>query len=172
MSELLKINILDIADDKCVAKLESVHPDQTEIPCKENIAFQIVMEAYKVFESTEKHPWKEKMDKWLSFMQREKIMISEEDFQKYDSGEIDTPEDCSGIGWDGDNKYLMKKENNREFVRAANNEISFIELIDLEMQNELPCGKLVFQAFEAELFSHLTVGMTWDSALYNREYFM
>lgn len=172
MADLFRISIDNVEGTRCSAKLISIHPDQSEIPVVENIAFQIVIEAYEKFGPFDSHPWKEKMDKWLSYTRRQKISISAEEYEDYDSGKLSVPEECSGMGFEGNERYLLKKENNREFVRAANNEISNIELTNSHVIDDLPSGTLLFEAFEVQLFAHLKNGMTWESAMYDRTYFM
>ena len=52
------------------------------------------------------------------------------------------------------------------------NEISKIELMEIELIDGLPKGSLRFEAYEKELFSHLNIEMKWRSALYDRSNFM
>lgn len=172
MADLFKIQIMSIEGTKCVVKLNSMHPHQLDIPCIENVAFQIVVEAYKEFGPFSSHPWKEKMDRWLSYLYRQEIPISAEEYKNYDTGNTPLPPDCSGLGNDGDQKFLMKRENNYEFVRVANNEISNIELIKSEINEGYIQGILLFESFEKELFDHLLPDMTWRSAMYDRNQFM
>jgi hypothetical protein len=176
MSDLLKITIKKVEDTKCQAELCSIHPDQNRIQVIENIAFQIIMEAYRDFGPFENHPFKSKMDKWLSFMQREEVLINEEDYEAYLSEKKAIPAGYSGLGDNGgphfNQKYLMKNENNQEFVRAANNEISWIELIEEENNGSYPKALIEFDVFDSELLQHLSEGMSWESAMYDRSAFM
>ncbi len=176
MSDLLKITIKKVEDTKCQAELCSIHPDQNSIQVIENIAFQIIMEAYRDFGPFENHPFKTKMDKWLSLMQREEVLISEEDYEAYLSEKKAIPAGYSGLGDNGgphfNQKYLMKNENNQEFVRAANNEISWIELIEEENNGSYPKVLIEFDVFDSELLQHLSEGMSWESAMYDRSAFM
>lgn len=176
MSDLLKVTIKKVEGAKCQAELCSIHPDQNSIQVIENIAFQIIMEAYHDFGPFENHPFKSKMDKWLSFMKREEVLISEEDYEAYLSEKKAIPAGYSGLGDNGgphfNQKHLMKNENNKEFVRAANNEISWIELIEEENNGFYPKALIEFDVFDSELLFHLSEGMSWESAMYDRSAFM
>lgn len=176
MSDLLKISIKQLNGNKCQVELCSIHPDQNTIQVIENIAFQIILEAYRDFGPFENHPFKTKMDKCLSFMQREEVIISEEDYADYVSERKAIPAGYSSLGDNGgtnfDQKYLMKNENNQEFVRAANNEISWIELLQEDNNSSFPKAMIEFEVFDTELLSHLSEGMSWKSAMYDRSAFM
>ena len=176
MPDLLKITIKKVEGEKCQAELCSIHPDQNSIQVIENIAFQIIMEAYRDFGPFENHPFKSKMEKCLSFMQREEVIISEEEYAAYLSEKKAIPAGYSGLGDNGgahfNQKYLMKNENNQEFVRAANNEISWIELIEEENNGSYPKVLIEFDVFDSELLQHLSEGMSWESAMCDRSAFM
>ncbi len=169
MASLFKIEILKVDDDTCQVKFTSIHPDQTDIPLVENIGFQVTIEAYEEFGPFENHIWKEKMDKWLSYTKRQKIRISSEERKKYETGKLKFPTNYNGLSMDGDESFLMMRVNNQKFVAAANNEISKIQQLELKRTNELPECIIQLEAYEAPLFSHLKPGMSWDSAMYNRE---
>ena len=108
------------------------------------------------------------MDTWAAYMFRQEKDISEDEYQKYESGSLPMPANCSGVGFDGERRFLLEREHNSEFVRAANNEISDVELTVNDAIEGRPSGRLKIECFDQALIEHLTTKMQWRSALYDR----
>lgn len=55
---------------------------------------------------------------------------------------------------------------------AANNEISWIKLIEGENNGSYPKVLIEFDVFDNELLNHLSEGMSWECAIYDRSAFV
>jgi len=195
VSDLFEIRVLAVAGATARFHVETVHPDQYDVPASKNFALQLIVEAYWVmgkgylhgkqpFLPTEAaarvaaHPRGRELAALVELKHGKDIVITEAEYEAlrrdHDRMRAEGISSCGGATVDG--RMIYSKNRGpayRGFIHHAERDVVEVSLAD-ERNNPRPSddapdasATVIVTVRDAALLAHLAPGLHWASAMYD-----